>query len=136
MLSRLTYSFFEDIKEDKVFTKTSLGKPITMPGWAAAILQSIVADSAVVSESMKTTCGHVHVGDVVWLTGPLRLARVRLAVRVGAAREFHRFFAIVECFGTTPLGAWSADCVGVIVVGADAIDGLCCYVIAGGMLYV
>ena len=102
MLSRLTYSFFEDIKEDKVFTKTSLGKPITMPGWAAGILQSIVADSAVVSESMKTP-------SEKWRGQAWRESSGRWANRGGVAREWYTAFYKAKKQGQEHLDAWLRD---------------------------
>ena len=135
VLVRITYDFFNDVAAGDCFRKYSVGNPIKMPPWAAAIVRTIAGDVAV-SDSVSTPCGIVNAGDTVWLRDPCRLATVKLAVRVDGQHNDHRFAAIVECFARASSGAWTDRTDAPIVVDAGSIATACCAMILDGHVYV
>lgn len=133
ILTRLTYDFFEAIGEEGAFDKQKIGAPIDLPEWSQVLVAGL--GEVVVSSSMTLPCGTVNVGDVVWLRNPFRLARVRLAVRVGSRLVPYKFSIIVDVFSVDPRGSWCTHAT-VAVVDADSVSQLCCHFISEGRVFV
>jgi hypothetical protein len=136
MLTRLAYTFFDSIKEDCIFQQYKIGKHIRMPESVQAVVHELVGPHTVASESLKVPCGTVHVGDVVWLKEPTRLARARLAVRVCDSTPNYRYLIVAELFRLTAGGAWSASTAQTAVFEAGSVTGLCCHLIVGDKIFV
>jgi hypothetical protein len=136
MLTRLAYNFFNDVQDNDVFLEYKIGPAIQMPNWAQGALQALVHQNAVISMSISTRFGVVHVDDVVWLRDPIRLARAKLAVRVGDDPTSHRFFVLVEGFTRTAAGSWSSNTTGVSVLDVAFVYGICSHKIVGDRVFV
>ncbi len=135
-MTRLTYSFLGRLRDAEVFEPFYIGTPITLPQWAVGVTDSIIDGTAVVAKSLHTPCGLVTIDDVVWLRAPTRLAKVRLAVRVGTSICNHRYYVIVDIYNVTDAGVWTCDVKEVLVCNAAQISNLCCHLVVGDRIFV
>ena len=136
MLVKLVHKYFTHLEDDGRFAKYVIGAAIAMPCWASAVCRGLVGVDFVVSDQIRTSCGMVRVGDVVWLHSPVRLAVVKLAVRAGSAPHSYKFAVIVSIFAQAPNGARLANGGSVAVVDVGAITTVCCHLTHGGTVYV
>lgn len=130
MLKRLAYTFFDDMQRPEAFEQCKIGNSVRLPEWAADVVRGFVGNDTVVSSTATLQCGFVKAGDVLWITSPTRLARLKLLVRAG-----DRHFAVVAVFRPVH-GVWSPTEGDIVVVESNCVSGACCYLVLGDRILV
>ena len=137
MLVRMVYDLFASMSDHSTFCQFVLGPPTKLDDRAAGLVSRVAGQQVVVSNEMKVRgCSLLKVGDVVWLTNPVKLAKIRLAVQTSTSAEEHRFLLVVDLFRQHQSGAWMPTIDATEIVDAAAVSTTCCYVSIGDRMFV